>query len=517
MPAKAYHDRLSLRSLAVDDRWPKWGFSHFHLLSDRTVLKDLKKLRFDFNAWLEYKSTIPHNQPDLRTITYPGIEYKLTPAEYQALVTKIKVYPSGWYGPYKVADFTSPVVCPEQWATEARQCGEFPQRQNWLLAQMFWVEESYPMPPTILWRSNGLFLQIFQRLVYDPFIKWWGEPPDDFWVQLSYCNNEDNWHSLNRGLILVFEAQGRIYPSPYVYGQFESEENTVESHDSDSMLLPAEFWVWTPPPREVTTAGVPFGDLTLSEQILVRLMGEQLSDHGYISLDSLVETLRIAGILEQLRPILQSFHQKGYITVQMDDEPISDDVKITYHGFREYITHFLPFFPLLRQRVISQLLERWRWNVHSLSESMQLSPFAINHIFEDLEQMGYLHTFVYPFGGKREISYIFPALWQYKQNHPLPLQYQSPTVLLGAAPGAPLDIEERVIQEYLLGHTLKYHHKIRLPDQYALPSRGPAGYQVVAIVPDADLIPVTEETRIEVVPSVLINWEFSTPYSIDLN
>lgn len=516
MPANLYSDRLSLRSLAVDDQWPDWGLDQFHPLPDTDVLEGLKKLQFDFDAWLEYKATMPHNQLDLRTITYPGIEYKLTPAEYQALVTKIKVYPSGSYGTYNVEDFTSPVLCPQQWARYDKERGAFSQRMNWLVSQTFWVEDSFPIPPAILWGSNGLYLQLFQGLVYEPFLTRWRELPDDFWVHLSYCCHQDNFHSVNRGLILVFKAQGRIYPSPYVCSEFNYNEETVKTHDSESLYLPPEFWAWTPPPQEIKTTGMPFDDLTPSEQILVRLIGEQLSDDGNIGLFSLIQTLRIAGIPDQLDQILQSFYQKGYVKLEMDDRTISECV-ITYHGFREYATHFLPFFPVLRQRVINQVLTSWERDVPSLTKTLWLSPFLINHIFDDLEHMGYLHTYIYPyFNLKRRITYIFPALRHHIQNHPLPPQYQFPTILLGAAPGVLLDIEERVIQGHLLGSTLKLHDKIRLPDHYSPPPRGPVVYQVVALVPEVDLMTITEETRIEVVPSCLIEWEHSTPYTIDL-
>ena len=77
--------------------------------------------------------------------------------------------------------------------------------------------------------------QIFSRLIYDPFIQYWGNPPEDFWVKLSYILEQENQSFIHKGLVLLFHSKGRIFPPPDLY-----------DHQTDpkpeSLYLPEEFW-----------------------------------------------------------------------------------------------------------------------------------------------------------------------------------------------------------------------------------------------------------------------------------
>lgn len=100
---------------------------------------------------------------------------------------------------------------------------------------MQWVEYGYPRLPNMIWNHKKYFIQIFSKLVYNPFIETWGQPPDDFWVKLSHYLESENEDMVLRGLILIFNSQGRIFPSPSLY---------IYKNDPDprSLILSPEFW-----------------------------------------------------------------------------------------------------------------------------------------------------------------------------------------------------------------------------------------------------------------------------------
>ena len=215
-----YDDLLSRKSLEVDPNWPpKDWFEEINEVSNN-IEEELSRLDFDLGTWLEYKLNMPKDGRD-RAYHDPKVEYSLTKEELKALEEK------------KI--LCNPILCPRRWETSEKNYGEVDKRFWWLGLMMGWIEYGYPPIPNIVWDHTSFFLKIYSLLVYEPFIKKWGVPPDDFWIKLSYHLEERNEDMNHRGLILIFKSQGRIFPSPDLY-------DYEEDPDRQSLLLPSTFW-----------------------------------------------------------------------------------------------------------------------------------------------------------------------------------------------------------------------------------------------------------------------------------
>lgn len=217
-----YDDPLSQKSLEESPNWPPriWTLKGSIGLSKRAIDEELAQLNFDFEEWLEYKLNVPNdNRP--RPHHHPEVEYPLTEEELQALKEE-------W-------NLCNPVLCPKQWEESAKQYDEVEKRFWWLGLQEGWVRYGYPRPPDVLWQLNKYTFKTFVPLIYEPFIKWWGEPPDDFWVKLSYMLEQENHRFLHRCFVLLYHSQGKIFPAPDLY-------ELIEDPEPGSLILPEQFW-----------------------------------------------------------------------------------------------------------------------------------------------------------------------------------------------------------------------------------------------------------------------------------
>jgi hypothetical protein len=213
-----YDDPLSQKSLKHASNWPPRSWLEWW--GDPEIIKDeLNKKAFNFDKWLEYKKQTP-NDGLSRIYEHPEVEYKLTEDELIAYTDN--------------RELCNPELCPKKWEKYIQDYGEVGKRLWWLIWQVHWVSFGYPYLPKVVWESKNLYLEIFQQLIFNPFIKQWGVPPDDFWVKLSYHFEEDNRGRLHRGFVLIFESQGRIFPPPDLYDSYEDP-------DPWSLTMPQEF------------------------------------------------------------------------------------------------------------------------------------------------------------------------------------------------------------------------------------------------------------------------------------
>ncbi len=216
-----YDDPISQKSLRIQPNWPPefWFIDYNH--STANIEKALARRKFNLDNWLEYKLNVP-NDGLHRPHHHPKVEYPLTDEELKALGEKHIL--------------CSPILCPKDWESYSQKLdGEVDKRFWWLGMQMGWVEYGYPPVPDVVWNYHTLFLKIYSQLVYEPFIEKWGNPPDDFWVKLSYHLEQENHEMDHRGLILIFKSQGRIFPSPMLYDYNKDPE-------PESLYLPTSFW-----------------------------------------------------------------------------------------------------------------------------------------------------------------------------------------------------------------------------------------------------------------------------------
>jgi len=80
-----YEDSLSQLSLKKDPIWPKSFLKRgYHGHTEREIEKELKKIEFNLEEWIDYKSKVP-NDDLLRKYTHSKVEYHLTEDEYKAL------------------------------------------------------------------------------------------------------------------------------------------------------------------------------------------------------------------------------------------------------------------------------------------------------------------------------------------------------------------------------------------------------------------------------------------------
>lgn len=214
-----YDDPLSQKSLKHASNWPprswleRWGNPEY-------IKDELIQTKFDFNIWFEHKRQIP-NDGHPRLYNHPEVEYQLTKEELQAFKDNLEL--------------CNPKLCPKKWGNYIQTFGEFERRFWWLIWQEYWISFGYPLLPKFIWESKECFLKILNQLIYKPFIEEWGDPPDDFWVKLSYHLEADNRSRLHRGFVLIFESQGRIFPPPDLYDYRNDPK-------PKSLYLPRNFW-----------------------------------------------------------------------------------------------------------------------------------------------------------------------------------------------------------------------------------------------------------------------------------
>lgn len=217
-----YDDPLSQKSLTDNPKWPprRWLEENYMGCSPASIEEELIRKNFNFEAWLDYKMNVP-NDSRPRPHHHPDVEYPLTNEELKALNEE--------------RTLCNPILCPKKWKEYAQQFDEVEQRFWWLGLLENWVRFGYPQPPDVLWNSNKYVLKVFTSLIFNPFIKWWGIPPDDFWVKLSYIIEQENHRFLQRAFVLYFQSQGKIFPAPDLYSR---------KNDSDpgSLYLNKEFW-----------------------------------------------------------------------------------------------------------------------------------------------------------------------------------------------------------------------------------------------------------------------------------
>ncbi len=77
-----------------------------------------------------------------------------------------------------------------------------------------WLVYGYPQLPRVIWDKNDFILDIFEDLIYKPFMGYWSTIPDKFWIILSNALEGENHHRLLKAFVLYFHSIGRIFPSP---------------------------------------------------------------------------------------------------------------------------------------------------------------------------------------------------------------------------------------------------------------------------------------------------------------
>jgi len=201
-----YEDSLSQLSLKKDPNWPKYLLNRgYHGHTEQEIEKELAKIDFNLVEWIKYKQSVP-NDGLPRTYSHPDIEYPLTEDEYNAIKKR------KWG-----VTLCNPHLCPEQWKKHSMKFGEYDKRYEWITWQFAFLEASYPPLPDIFWGSSKILLNIFKKLLYDPFIQYWGMPSDGFWIKLSFYLQEENQELIHRGFIVTFNEKGKIFPSPNIY------------------------------------------------------------------------------------------------------------------------------------------------------------------------------------------------------------------------------------------------------------------------------------------------------------
>lgn len=218
-----YDDPLSQLSLKKDPNWPKYLLTRgYHGHTEQEIEKELEKIDFNLEEWINYKLNVP-NDGLSRKYSHPKVEYPLTKEEFIALKDD-------------GAFLYNPGICPKQWEKHILGFGEVEKRYEWLSWQDSFLRNGFPKPPKIIWGCNRNLLRIYTELLYNPFIEYWGEPPDDFWVKLSYHLEGENEELVHLGFILVFESKGRIFPSPSLY-------NPEKDPNPEELLLPDDYWI----------------------------------------------------------------------------------------------------------------------------------------------------------------------------------------------------------------------------------------------------------------------------------
>lgn len=202
----AFDDPLSLLSLKKSPKWPKSFLKRgYHGHTEREIENELKKIEFNLEEWIDYKSKVP-NDDLLRKYSHSKVEYHLTEDEYKALnLTKWGM------------TLCNPIICPEKWKKHSMKFGEYGKRYEWIIWQFAFLEASYPPLPDILWGSNKILLRIFRKLLYEPFIQYWGMPTNTFWTELSYDLEQENQELIHRGFIVTFNDEEKIFPSPDIH------------------------------------------------------------------------------------------------------------------------------------------------------------------------------------------------------------------------------------------------------------------------------------------------------------
>ncbi len=215
-----YKDRLSQKCVPFLPHWPPSYWIEQEI--DESIIEaELAQVNFNLEEWLKYKLQVP-NDGQTRDCHHPEIEYALTKEELQA------------YEKDEVM-LCNPFLCAKRWKNSSKSLGEVSKRFQWLLWQENWVTWGYPTLPKIIKKSFTKFVLIFNKLVYQPFIQYWGDLPDDFWIKLSRYLEDDNQESLHIGFILQFKKDGRIFPPPYLMDE-------IEENDNESLYLPPSFW-----------------------------------------------------------------------------------------------------------------------------------------------------------------------------------------------------------------------------------------------------------------------------------
>ncbi len=221
-----YDDPLSQWCIAKDPKWPPKSFLKQEQFELDAINSQLREYDFDIKEWKEYKLNITIDGLE-RKYHHPKVEYPLTKEEYQALKDSLE-HPMDIAVVYDPDSFCNPILCPKAWGEDAKQYGPFYQRFWWILWQENWLVYGYPQLPRVIWDKNNFILDIFEDLIYKPFMRYWSTIPDKFWIILSNALEGENHHRLLKGFVLYFHSIGRIFPSPAFY---------TFSDDSDPDLI----------------------------------------------------------------------------------------------------------------------------------------------------------------------------------------------------------------------------------------------------------------------------------------
>ncbi len=220
-----YNDPLSQWCLAKDPKWPPKSFLKQEQFELDAINSQLRQYEFDIKEWKEYKLKVP-NDGRIRQYSHQEVEYQLTKEEYQGIT---EIPENGVEPEYWVQTYCNPTLCPKYWAEYAQNYGPFEQRFWWILIQENWLVLGFPQLPRVIWDKDDFILEIFEDLIYNPFIEYWGSPPDKFWIYLSNYLEGENHHSLVRGFVLYFHSIGRIFPSP-------AHLENIEEHNPDEIF-----------------------------------------------------------------------------------------------------------------------------------------------------------------------------------------------------------------------------------------------------------------------------------------
>jgi hypothetical protein len=214
-----YSDRLSQLSLKKDKYWPfNYLNSDWGVPSPDPYFTPEQVASFNLSGWIDQKLAIP-NDGLPRIHHHPNVEFLLTDEELEAFNQDLAI--------------CSPVLCPKIWEKGEHSPNESYDRFEWLSWQYAWARYGYPRLPQDLVEQDESWGIIFEKLVYEPFLTYWKNIPDDFWVKLSYILEQENTEDMHRGIILVFLRHGRIFPCSTLYNpSLDSQQKSLYLPDS---------------------------------------------------------------------------------------------------------------------------------------------------------------------------------------------------------------------------------------------------------------------------------------------
>ncbi|MFW9779817.1 MAG: hypothetical protein ACFFE8_13260 [Candidatus Heimdallarchaeota archaeon] len=222
-----FDDKLSQLCLKRFPDWPPQHMVEYQTdhVEFRPTDRDKKWLTYTPQEWLDYKINVPRDGRE-RVFIHPDVKYKLTKEEFDFTVTRSPGF------------LCNPVLCPDYFKASTSYLSsedEVELRYVWLVLQISWVGFGFPRLPGNALLDNSFLFFVFEPLIFNPFIQYWGIPPDDFWIKLSDLLQKNTEHTLLNGFVLYFYSQGSIFPPPELY-------NEIEDSNPCSLYFAPGFW-----------------------------------------------------------------------------------------------------------------------------------------------------------------------------------------------------------------------------------------------------------------------------------